>query len=286
MTIKKIIIATLLAMSLSACIGVKFTYNNLDWFIPWYLDDFLVLDKEQEKRFDSELLLLWNWHRQNELPEYSKLLNEIITDLDKQQLSIEKLAYYSTEAEIFYKRVILKSLEQSFVIIASLTDQQLTDLFDSISENDQDFIEYAAETDREERIKKRQHSITKAFKKWLGKLSTSQKQLIKQWSLEAETTMEYHIEYVKRSRKAFKRALLIRNDQSQSQQLLQQLVTMPELLRSDEYNKTIERNNLRFRLLLLDTLKSLSQKQQQHLRKKILKYSEDFSALSVEKTNG
>ena len=286
MTIKKIIIATLLAMSLSACIGVKFTYNNLDWFIPWYLDDFLVLDKEQEKRFDSELLLLWNWHRQNELPEYSKLLNEIITDLDKQQLSIEKLAYYSTEAEIFYKRVILKSLEQSFVIIASLTDQQLTDLFDSISENDQDFIEYAAETDRDERIKKRQHSITKAFKKWLGKLSTSQKQLIKQWSLEAETTMEYHIEYVKRSRKAFKRALLIRNDQSQSQQLLQQLVTMPELLRSDEYNKTIERNNLRFRLLLLDTLKSLSQKQQQHLRNKILKYSEDFSALSVEKTNG
>ena len=53
MTFKKIIIISLLSISLTACMGVKFTYNNLDWVIPWYLDDYLSLNDQQDDSFDS-----------------------------------------------------------------------------------------------------------------------------------------------------------------------------------------------------------------------------------------
>ena len=93
MSIKKIIISIVLSLSLTACFGVKFTYNNIDWFLPWYLDDYLELNDQQEISFDHHLEVLWSWHRINELPQYSELLNVIVSDLDKQAVTLERLHY-------------------------------------------------------------------------------------------------------------------------------------------------------------------------------------------------
>ncbi len=32
---------------LSACSGTTFFYNRLDFFIPWYVDDYVELEREQ-----------------------------------------------------------------------------------------------------------------------------------------------------------------------------------------------------------------------------------------------
>ncbi|MCP3673424.1 MAG: hypothetical protein GY829_02975, partial [Gammaproteobacteria bacterium] len=62
MAFKKIIIIFILSIFITACMGVKFTYNNLDWVIPWYLDDYLSLNDQQEEVFDSQLEALLLWH--------------------------------------------------------------------------------------------------------------------------------------------------------------------------------------------------------------------------------
>lgn len=285
MTFKKIIVISFLAISLTACMGVKFTYNNLDWVIPWYMDDYLSLSDQQEKSFDDQLEALLLWHRQNELSDYSDHLHQIASDLGNQKINDEKLKSYTEKIRILYWRLIDKSLENGTALISSLSEQQVAYTLESLADNDDDFREYVADMDLKERIKERRKSVTKLFRKWIGRLSKDQKNKIHQWSNEVETTLEYHVAYVSESRVFFKQALEERNNQQQTHQSLLKLATHPELLRSKSYNDVIVRNDRRFRELLLNVLQSLSKKQQRKLHKKLLKYANAFSELSEQDTH-
>ncbi len=150
MSFKKLVITFLLALSLVACSGFKFTYNNISWFLPWYLDDYLSLNREQEKEFDHHFNQIWLWHRKNELPQYSQFLHEIINDIDTHKMNQERLHYYTEQAKIYYIRIIHKTLEQGSGFFASLDDQQIAGMLESIAEDDADFKEYVADMDKEE----------------------------------------------------------------------------------------------------------------------------------------
>lgn len=280
--LKKIIVTLLLTCLLSSCMGIKFTYNNLDWFIPWYLDDYLILDDQQEEVFDHHLEALLKWHRHHELPQYSKLLQQIITDLDKQQITHERLNDYVEQSNLFYQKIIIKSLEQGGQLLADLNDEQLEDMMQTIAESDQEFEEYVKETSFDKRENKRRKSVTKTFRKWLGRLSKSQKQRIRQWSKEVETTLEYRLDYTGQVRIAFRKIIANRKDLLITKQSLTELVTRPELLMSQQHYQTVERNRLRFRQLLVDMANTLSPKQQARLLKKINRYAKDFMTLSAQ----
>jgi hypothetical protein len=282
MNYKKLLITLIISLSLSACMGVKFSYNNLDWFIPWYLDDYLELSVDQEDAFDRHLEVIWNWHRANELPQYSKLLGEIITDLDKEQMTLEKLHYYADQSRVLYLNVINKALTEGQPLIKSLNDEQLEELYENIAESDEEYKEYVADNDLAKREKKQLKSITKTFKKWIGKLSKKQKLLLKNWTKDSMPTAELRIQYVAKVRASFKEAMSGRDNIAKTNKQLLILATQPELLQSKELNDKVERNRQLFRQLLIDTIGTLSSKQKRRLRKKILSYAEDFSELSKE----
>lgn len=280
MNLKKILITIVLSLSLTACLGVKFSYNNLDWFVPWYLDDYLELNNDQEDAFDKHLEVIWNWHRANELPQYSKLLNDIVTDLDKEQITLEKLHYYTEQTRTFYYNIINKALEQGQPLIKSLDQEQLDELYENIDETDEEYKEYLADNDLAKREKKQLKSIKKTFKKYIGKLSKKQIRLLIAWTKDTESTAELRVQYAVEVRASFKVAMAGRENITQTNKQLLILATQPELRQSKELNDKIEHNNQLFRQLLLDTIASLSSKQKRRLRKKILSYAEDFSELS------
>ena len=44
----------------------KFLYSNLDWVVIEYLDDYVSLDREQEALLEERILLLADWHKEEE----------------------------------------------------------------------------------------------------------------------------------------------------------------------------------------------------------------------------
>ena len=50
--------------------STKFTYNNLDWLIHWYIDDYVSLSDNQEALFDKYFADWQSWHRSQELGKY------------------------------------------------------------------------------------------------------------------------------------------------------------------------------------------------------------------------
>ena len=51
---------------LASC-SSKLAYNNLDWWVYWYLDDYIELKGEQEEKFDDYLQNWLRWHKTSEL---------------------------------------------------------------------------------------------------------------------------------------------------------------------------------------------------------------------------
>ena len=57
---------------LSACSNT-FLYNQLDWIVPWYVDDFVDLNRQQRQDLKTQVRELLTWHRGEELATYLAL---------------------------------------------------------------------------------------------------------------------------------------------------------------------------------------------------------------------
>ena len=55
---------------LAAGCTMSFTYNHLDWLIPWYVDDYVDLSRQQRQVLQSQLGPVLQWHREEELEHY------------------------------------------------------------------------------------------------------------------------------------------------------------------------------------------------------------------------
>ena len=72
--------------------STKFTYNNLDWLIHWYVDDYVELSDRQENLFDEHFANWLNWHRSEELAKYVKHLKSLKADVENERLTAESIS--------------------------------------------------------------------------------------------------------------------------------------------------------------------------------------------------
>lgn len=268
------------SLLLSSCMGIKFTYNNLDWLVPWYLDDYVTLSADQQDQFEQQFELLWQWHRSEELPRYADLLTRIEMDIESKSLEHKKLVDYQHQIEQLYDEVAGRVIMVGLDLLAGLSDEQIDEIQAQIANESQEFEEYITELPREKRIKKRIRQTENNFRKWLGPLTQKQKLLIEVWGKEVETTLEHRLRYFNKSRGEFIKALYQRGDKQRMQQQLQNLVTGRDLLRSTEHRGVRDRNRARIQKLLLTLADSLTSKQRQRLLRRIRNYRDSFVELA------
>jgi hypothetical protein len=262
--------------------GIKFTYNNLDWLIPWYVDDYVVLNKEQNTLFEQEFESLWEWHRNEELPKYVEMLTLLQKDLSEGNMDMQKLVDYQDKARELYEVVAIKAVTRGINLISSLDEEQMEDIRDFIAEETAEFEEYLLESPREDRLKKRIRSSEKNFRKWLGPLTKKQKLIIEQWGQSVETTLEYRFEYFKKTRSAFLTAMQNRQDKELLESQLLYLITDRDEFHSKEYLEVRDRNRERVKALLLQLEESLTTKQRERLLRRIDNYKSSFAELVAE----
>ena len=70
----------LVVLLLAGC-GPAFTYRHLDRVIPWYVDGYVDLTRDQREILRGQLEPLLQWHREEELANYVAILDRIERDL-------------------------------------------------------------------------------------------------------------------------------------------------------------------------------------------------------------
>ena len=271
-------VAIFSALVLSGC-SFSFVYNNLDWWVNWYLDDYVVLDRDQQKKFDDSFEKLHKWHRETQLTRYADQLTllkqQVNEGITKEQISVhlEGMTSHWTAAREQAKPDLIE-------LTYLLSTEQRTELLEALSERNEEIKAEREEKSREEWLKEECINQQQQFREWVGKLTKTQKADICSMTENFQTTFVYWIAYREAWHSGFAKALSPEIDQAMYQQLFAELISSPESLRSDEYNAIREQNNQAFADIFLYMMNSLTKKQLKRFNKKLQNYIDDFNDLA------
>lgn len=162
----------------SACSGTSFVYNRLDFLLPWYVGDYAELDQQQKKHLDELLVPFLAWHRNQELPDYIKIL-DVIEDSLNRPLTPEVVAAIFTEFETAWFRLEGESLEWLLELGARLSDEQIAGFLHVLQQQQDEFEEEYLDRIDEEFYQDSYDNLLDSAQDYLGTLSDKQRALLK-----------------------------------------------------------------------------------------------------------
>ena len=275
--IKKGLLVILSSFFLSAC-SFSFIYNNLDWWSNWYLDDYVSLNQEQQLNFDDSFNELHTWHRRTQLREYylqlTQLKEQVNTGITDEQVNAQLL---SIKNHLIVVRD--KAKPELISLTHSLSESQRQQVIDEIANVNKERIEDFEELTNEEWLKDTCKERQQQFKKWIGKLTKTQKTQVCNLLEGSSSTFNHRMEHRIKWHSDFKQVLNMDINKQQYEIMFTELISNPDSLKSDEYI-TISKNNSAMSVKIFHyMMNNLTNKQLKRFNNKIDDLIDDLKAL-------
>ncbi len=269
------LLSALLAVLLLAGCGTSFLYNRLDWLIGWYVDDYVELNRAQEKAFEQRLAPVLDWHRREELALYVKLL---------QQIEADSTAAISAETVRNWNRQMLLALERIEVRLwplvhqtgADLDQAQMAELVENIWARQRELEKkYLSRTDQQY-AEDNFERLTENLQDFLGPLSRAQQDSIAR----ATGAMKRFDEVWLEERQLWLKTLqgLLAREPGW-QEALQAAWTLRKKNRTPRYHEYRQHNMDIIHALVADVLNARSERQDRHLMRELSGLRGDLKTL-------
>ena len=281
--VKRLLLIVLMLV-VTGC-STKFTYNNLNWLVYWYLDDYVELTSTQKTALDQKLYDWQLWHRYEELPKYQTQLNQLKEDIASQKLTLARLEYHHQQMLEHWQRLKQKAVPDLVAMASMLSEQQINQLFTELDKRNTEKRDELLDeqTDLSQQKQDRLAERNKKLKRWLGSLSSEQTQLVSSAYDEYYDNRMLWLEYRANYQTALKALLLEIAQQPDKQQQLQRRLTQdllaPERYRSEQLVTRNQHNVTVFREFLLAMDNRLSKQQRQHLLGELDEYQQEIASL-------
>ncbi|WP_104029647.1 DUF6279 family lipoprotein [Vibrio jasicida] len=263
----------LISIVLLAGCAKKFLYSNIDWVVIEYLDDYVSLDGEQESLLEERILLLADWHKEEELPLYIDHLKQL-ESLNKDNVTLESLQANRDQMRDHYQRLVSKAAPDLFSLSMQLDTKQESEFVDSVKERYKERDEkYAGKTEQELREIVLENT-EEWMEEWLGKLSNQQKVRAKQLSKEVIINSPLWRDYRSSIIQELEHLFENKTNTVVYQQVFMKLLFEPESYYSDQLRDNIDRNIELTDQFTLDISQSMSDKQWRHFHGKIREWRE------------
>ncbi len=185
---------------LTSC-SSKLAYNNLDWWVYWYMDDYIELKDEQEEKFDAHLQNWLSWHKKSELTRYKAQLEDIKKQIQNDTLNSSIVA----------------------AIAKTLDDEQVVTLFAALEKDNKEEEEERQEVlekSEAERLKDRIERIQETIGERIGDLSKEQKQIVSTYAQQFIPTGDAWITYRRNIQNAARKLFVSRKQNERFEQEL------------------------------------------------------------------
>lgn len=274
--LQKPLLWAVLTLLLTSCSSTTFVYNRLDVILPWYLSDYVELDRAQKKQLDLLLQPFLTWHRQQELPRYLALLQRAEAMLDK-PLTLAELDDLVAELEVAMNRIQERSLEDWLLPLGEeLSEAQLAKFITVLEDKQQ-----ALEKEYLQRSEKAYHKETykrfrRAFHTYLGRLTQEQRLVLN----EAVASMKRADQLWLQERQAWIERLrcILQRDDNWQQELREALAERQEI-GSPEYQELFQHNFAVIKQTVVVLVNSRSERQDRRLRHKLTSLQRDMARL-------
>lgn len=175
-------IALLLGFAMLAGCGPRWYYPNLDWLIPWYVDDYISLDRDQQSALGERLGRLLDWHCRTQLSEYAVFLRELRRDVAGPGLTAARLSVHNRRVARYWSDLVGRLGPEAAEIVITASDAQIRELFVNLEERNRALEKEFVDPPAEEIIRNRQKRMQKRLRYWFSDLTDEQQRMVAAWS--------------------------------------------------------------------------------------------------------
>ncbi|KHL72923.1 lipoprotein [Pseudomonas putida] len=275
---KALIIATAFALALVACSRIDLAYRNLDRLVPWSLDDYLSMNRDQRSLLDERLKQHLAWHCTTELPGYLDWLDRVRSMVAEGQVTDQALQQRMNEARQAIGRVAEAITPSAAELLRGMSDAQVAQMGEAFREDISERQEKYVDTPLSKQVARRAERMEKRLTPWFGELTAAQRQRVQTW---AQALGDQNRQWIANRAHWQQQLMLAMNQRSDAsfEPRLAQLLQRKESLWTAQYRAAFENSEQQTRSLLIDLLQQSSPAQRQYLQQRLAKVRTDFSEL-------
>jgi hypothetical protein len=273
-------IALLLVIALLASCSSSFVYNRLDWLIPWWVDGYVDLTREQKESLRDQLMPLLQWHRQEELARYREILDQVEAEMEN-PVTADQVQAWGEELFEASQRVEKTMLKLALEFGATISDQQMSEFIASMEEQQLEFEhEFLSRSDKEY-SKENAKDLERLLDRLLGRLTRNQKHRLLQ---AAQAMQRFDAVWLEDRSLWLAQLEPLLSRQAGWQDKVMQAYEWRESNRPPQFARIIEYNTRVISQAIADILNSRSTKQDEHARQEIRQLRETLEKLMRDST--
>ena len=205
MYLKKYLLVAFFSCLIISCSLVKTGYNNAPTLTIWWLNDYFNFTQAQNLALKTSLQNLHNWHRQNQLPTYITLLQDMQTSFAKDQISAAEACEKIDAIKLSIRTMQIESIPIIVEIAPLLSDIQLQRFQQKLDKRSEKWKAEWWQISKQEQLKARLGKTEDFAEKVYGRLSDTQLIELKQRLTQADINPEIsYKEILRRNDDAFK----------------------------------------------------------------------------------
>jgi hypothetical protein len=269
----------LLACSLAGC-SLLYSYNNIDRYIRWTLDDYITWESPQENQLRSRLTAQLEWHKETQLPRYRNWLEATDRMLDN-DVDVAQLSAAADQLELFWQDTAAHLETDIRTQLTLLSDEQVRDMIAVMRDKQADLESEYQEMTLADLIKKRKREMKKTIKYWLGTLDPEQIALIDTWAEQMPDGRTHWLNNRRQWTDTFERALQRRTDPESFAADIHVLFVTPEENWPPASRELTQRNREAALRLLADVHNLRTLRQREAERKRVAQWQAHLDKLAT-----
>lgn len=270
---KKILLFSL--VFLVGCSSTTFVYNRIDFLLPWYLESYVDLNREQKQDLKELLIPFYKWHREEELPKYATIIRDLESILDE-KIELDSIEAITHEVEQSWFRLEDKMILWAIPMTRNLSNEQIAELLQTMQtktlQSEKKYLSRNLQTYQNDNYKR----IRKNLRRFIGGMNKDQLDLINAASKEMIRIDGQWIN----NRKALIENLKVILKREDGWELALENITHRDDVVANNYRETYSYNIEINQHLLIEILNSRTEKQDKKLRAQLSKYQKDIETLT------
>lgn len=274
--VKTLLLLLCLSLLISACSRAGLAYRNLDWLVPWRLNDYLNLDSQQQAWLKPRLQTHLQWHCSAELPRYIDWLQTTESILAQPQPDSAQLLEQFAQFDAALNRIGVEITPTAIELLQGLSEQQVNELYAAMDEDNledrQDFLDPPLAT----QISERQTRMQERLRPWIGRLNSAQTDHIATWANSLGGQNRLWLEN-RQLWQAELRKVVAERDSADFAERVTRLLQQRESFYSDEYRASYGRSRQALATLFSQLLSNSDEAQRERLNHRLRDLRRDLA---------
>jgi len=236
-----------LSSLLCSCSSVRLAYNQTDFLLKWWIDDYIDLSSDQVELYDQAISSIIKKHRLEELPKALQKLRLLRTKLD-QPLRIDDGVMVVKDIKSFSRDSIDLLLDESVNLALMLQPKQISHLENAFNKSNKKYQSDYLKGTPDEQFDKRLEKIIERTESICGDLNKIQKlqirEIAKEYLLDMVSVYQARLDKQQLIIKTLKKIVQDKPSASQVKVALNQLINDIEYGSSDEQKEFEKKRDL------------------------------------------